>query len=342
MNQQPTPNPEPAQITIPAIEFGARAYLLRQRQVLRRVERVLERDPVLRAEIESLGGLATALTSDPLDPISLAYTNRFLSFQNTAALAQFFPDIEVPIPSAQEMAQSIGEILKIATDTASELNHCCEEIKDLLRKLDNKLDQQYIDRTKYFDEKAIEIIDKTSEEIVNSVAGESYYRVIATTTFMPTLVMVFNEATENKIKRRAQLKFKIDKTSEEIDEEFVEKLRKTFRELKQRYFFYGKTRITYVSSDKRIRNVMFARDYKEGVNLLEFVYPLLDQEFDENNLSYTLGRNRAVFNKRKKPLFDVEPLDLDYDKECRMELKRVIIQIAGLGKPILIFRRFNV
>lgn len=51
---------------------------------------------------------------------------------------------------------------------------------------------------------------------------------MATTTFMPTLILVFKEETLEKYSGRTQLKCKINKLSEEITEQDIKKLKDYF------------------------------------------------------------------------------------------------------------------
>ena len=182
-----------------------------------------------------------------------------------------------------------------------------------------------------------EIIDKTAEEVANRVVGESFYRYCTTTTFMLTLILVFKEETENKNPRRSQLKFK---------------LKKTFLEITDRSFNYGTLRCTYVSEDKNLKNVLYTKTKKDAKLLLQFIYPLIGHTFDaslrddriedadEKNLSFTESRNRAIFNRRKKPLDGIKPFSQDYSRFFKVNLYRVVLQVNNLEKPVLIYKNY--
>lgn len=341
MSNAPEENPTPAQVTLPLLEFTARSYLFYRRNALRPLERNLRTDPVLRREIDAVGGLSTALATDPEDPVSLLYTSRFIDLQNAALLSQFFGNTEAPIPDVQTVFDEIKNITRIATATKDQLDDCCAELKQEIQKLQDQLRETEKRLNKHIDDAADLVIDKTTENVVNNVVGESFYRYVSTTTFAPTLILLFNEKSDEKYKRRCQYKFKILKTSEEIDQKFIDDLREDFRVLKQRHFYYGNTRTTYVSADKQIRNVVYAKNKEEATNMLKFIYPILGYTYDDKNASYTVGRNRAAFHKRKQPLDNIQPLDLDYNVECYMELKRVVLHVSALGKPIVIYRNDN-
>lgn len=334
------PNPIPVQVTLPLVEYTSRAYLLNNRQITRRLSRTLETNPVIRTQIAELGGLDRALTSTPEDPIAAEYSQRFLNLQTGLDLHQFLGNNDGPIPEVQEMASLISNSNKVITDVKSELEGCCQEIKSKLESLDSKIDNKFRLLNKKLESLTKIIIDQTAEEVANRVVGESYYRYCATTTFMPTLILVFKEETENKNPRRSQLKFKLNKNSEDITEEDIKKLKTSFLEVTDHSFDYGTLRCNYVSENKSFKNVLYTKTKKDAELLLKFIYPLLGHHFDEKNLSFTEGRNRAIFNRRKTPLDGVKPFSQDYSRNFKVILYRVVLQVNNLERPVLIYKNY--
>lgn len=340
MSNSEEENPVPTQVTVPFLEYESRAYLLNNQRITRRLSRTLERNPILRAQIAGLGGLERALTSTPEDPIAAEYSQRFLNLQTGLDLHQFLGQNDGPIPEVQEMASLINNSNNVITAVQSELEGCCEEIKTKLDNLDSKIEDKFKTLNKKLEDLAKEIIDKTAEEVSNRVVGESFYRYCATTTFMPTLILVFKEETENKNPRRSQLKFKLNKNSEDITEEDIKKLKKTFLEITDRSFNYGTLRCNYVSEDKTFKNVVYTKTKEDAERLLNFIYPLVGHTFNENNLSFTEGRNRAIFNRRKKPLDGIKPFSQDYSRDFKVNLYRVVLQVNNLERPVLIYKNY--
>ena len=117
---------------------------------------------------------------------------------------------------------------------------------------------------------------------------------------MPTLALVFKEPSSVHYPRRSQLKFKLNKGSEEITQDDIEKLKNEFSTHSSYHFNYGPLRSTYVSTDKVFKNIMYTATKEEATSFYQFIYPIVGHTFDKKNLSFTEGLNRAIFNIRTK------------------------------------------
>lgn len=215
-------------------------------------------------------------------------------------------------------------------------------IGDLQSHFDAALDTARKDAVKYADQTKKDVIKEVCEEVPNRVVGESYFRYNSTSSFYPTLSLIFLEETENNAPRRAQMRIKIDKTSEEIDQAFIDHIKRTLESEYNKGFEYGAVRACYVSSDKRFKNTMFVKTKQDAVNTLKALYELVGLPFDINNLSVTEGRNRKPITRRTRALAGVQPLVQDYQANFRVNLYRVVIQVNGLEKPVLIYKNYEI
>lgn len=342
MTENTESNPNPQEVTIPVLEFQARRLLIQRQQGFRRMETRLRADPVIDAELERVGGLGNLLTSDPVDPVALGYMNNIANLNTTFTLEELIPNRNEGIPDLQVMAEQVSSIATAVATLTDQMTDCCSQILQALDKLNSKVDAVEKKIIGKIDKATKKIINETAEETANRVAGESYYRYISTTCFLPTIVIICREASSVKYPRRSQFKLKWDIDPEQITNDLILKLRRKCEAIKTDFYYYGPVRANYVSPDKKIRNVLYVKEENDAVAFLEFAYDLIDQKFERENLSITTGRNRAIFNKRKKPLGDVQPFEQDYNQNFQLHLYRIILQVPGLQRPIKIFQNYMI
>lgn len=216
-----------------------------------------------------------------------------------------------------------------------------KKLDDIQKHFDGALKKAREDAVKYADETKKEVIDTICEEIPNRVVGESYFRYNSTSSFYPTMSLVFLEETQNNNPRRAQMRIKIDKTSEQVDQKFIDHIKSTLQSLHDKGFEYGPVRACYVSTDKRFKNTMFVKTKQDAINTLTALYEMVGLPFDENNLSVTEGRNRKSITRRTTSLDGVPPFVQNYNEHFRVNLYRVVIQVNGLARPILIYKNYD-
>lgn len=224
------------------------------------------------------------------------------------------------------------------------VNSARDDIKSSVKDVETKFKAHIDGVVKEFDKKSKEykdeIIETVCEEIPNRVVGESYYRYNATSQFYPTLVLVFVEKTEKKYPRRSQMKVKIKKETEEITESFITNLKNQFQIIQRKQYKYGALRACYVSSDKTYKNTIFCSGLDQAVHVFQNVYRIVGLDFDQANLSITSGRNRKPVTRRQRPLDGQVPEIQNYNEEFEVSLYRVVLQINGLPKPILIYKNY--
>ena len=135
MNLKGNEPDNPQTLTIRGLENNARRFLIGNQNITRGVERRLRRNPDLSRQLDSLGGLQTALTArEDIEERRQGALN-FTDYTNTLYLDQFFGGNPDTVPLAQTMAEDIGSIRRVTTAIAEELNDCCAEVKALLNEL---------------------------------------------------------------------------------------------------------------------------------------------------------------------------------------------------------------
>jgi hypothetical protein len=65
--------------------------------------------------------------------------------------------------------------------------------------------------------------------------------------------------------------------------------------------------------------------------------PLIDETFEDANLTFTIGKKRESITKRTPFLSGVGPNPVDYQVDTVQKLFRVFLQVNGLKQPIQIF-----
>lgn len=190
----------------------------------------------------------------------------------------------------------------------------------------------------YIDSKLEKLAFQIAEEVSLSVVGESYYRYDSTSTYFPTLVMVFREVTDNNIKRRAQVKARLKQNNVELTDEVLDVLRERCNSLHGVTYLYGTIRGNYVSTDKRWKTTVFGASKDSIGELLETVCNCVDEKYEERNLSITTGRARVNPSRRTTPLEGVDNNKVNYQTDIRMTLYRVVLMVNGLARPIPLVR----
>jgi hypothetical protein len=338
MQDKESENPIPATVTIPLLEYESRAFLFNERRIIDRIERRLLANPILGPQLASIGGLSSALTSTPEDLVALDYSQRFVNFQTALDINEFFGNSIGAIPTLEELSEELVYIKQGTETLTKNLEDCCATIQSKLDKLEALINKRFELLEAKIDATVPLIVDETSQEVTNRVVGESYYRYCATTSFSPTLILIFLEQGDKKYLRRSQLKFRIINESEKITDQYIVFLKRYFSTFRDFFIDYGPLRTTYVSKNRKYKNILFTKTKEDAEKILKAVYFVTGHKYDERNRSYTEGRNRAVFNRRKTPLGEADIYLENYDTTIPMYLYKVAVLVNPLKKPLLIFQ----
>ena len=177
-----------------------------------------------------------------------------------------------------------------------------------------------------------------AEEVASSIVGQSYYNYDKSFTYFPTLVMVFREVGAFQYPRRSQVKGRLKVDNKSISDVVVQNMRKSAIALRGFTYQYGTLRGNYVSQDKRWKTTVFASSRPEGLSLLNTLCNMVDERFNEKNISWTEGRERLNPFRREESLDDIPitpPLGI---QNPTMKLHRVVLLVNGVSKPILLMR----
>ena len=117
----------------------------------------------------------------------------------------------------------------------------------------------------------------------------------------------------------------------------LNQLRQNAEALQGLRYNHGIVRGNYVSSDKRFKTTVFGEDQGGIVPLFERILPVINEPFQQNNLSFTMGPRRVSITRRNVPLADIPAQYDDYNMVFIAELYRVVLLINGLEKPIVLW-----
>jgi hypothetical protein len=134
-------NTPPTQLAV--VESSARGYFLNNRNVLSSVERNMRQDPRTRNLLDRNGGLNRMLTQEQNQGPERVYLPRFQSLQSALFIDRITEADISRTPSLQVMYGQSRSNNDVLTAIASELESCCEIIKNKLDNLQTDLEKDF-------------------------------------------------------------------------------------------------------------------------------------------------------------------------------------------------------
>ena len=243
----------------------------------------------------------------------LAEITQLLAVQNTTLTTALELFYELTI---QPVVLGIGSGVAELVTTTGYLSYAVSRNYSILKSLpslfDSKLNHQLEQIKTFLNEWKKDLITKIAQEVSLHVVGESYYKWDSVSTYYPTITFLFKETETSQYPRRSQVKIRLNKKNQEITEKDIMVLKKKSIQLLNQTYTYGQNRSNYVSKDKRFKTTLFGSDTKEIKKDLNNLLSVIDDRFEEKNLSLTLNRNRQNLTKRQNSLSSIKPNLLNY------------------------------
>lgn len=213
-----------------------------------------------------------------------------------------------------------------------------KNIKNLTEKVSDQVIKSFEEFQKYTDKEFEDLPEKTGLETSSLVVGQAYSRWDSITSYFPCLVLNFKDFSQTAKKRYSQVKLRLKTLSSDLTEKDILELRYKASLLKGLSYQNGPSRGYYISEDKRFKTTVYANSRGEQINLLQKIFPLIDEPFDSNLLSTTnLIAKRMDPRKRNKSLDTIPANAMDYNSDFGLRLLKVTLLVNGLAKPVEIF-----
>lgn len=141
------------------------ATVLRPR-FLRPLQRHLESQPVIRQDMEALGGFNSIINDVALTPEAAQSLERLFTIQEGIQISDRFGNEAGLVPTIQENTQDLGNIIDITTKLGQHLDLCCEDLKLKLNEIHDFL--------KIFKSDIKNLIIKTGTDLKTFISKEIF------------------------------------------------------------------------------------------------------------------------------------------------------------------------
>ena len=252
----------------------------------------------------------------------------------TGALELFY---ELTIqPVVLGIGSGVAEIVTTTGYLSYAVSRNYSILKSLPSLFDNKLNHQLEQIKTFLNDWKKDLIIEIAHEVSLHVVGESYYKWDSVSTYYPTITFLFKETETSQYPRRSQVKIRLNKKNQEITEKDIIILKTKSIQLLNQTYTYGQNRYNYVSKDKRFKTTLFGSDTKEIKNLLNNLLSIIDDPFEEKNLSLTINRNRQNLTKRQKSLSSIKPNLINYQTIFPLKLFKIVLLVNGMSAPLIL------
>lgn len=234
----------------------------------------------------------------------------------------------------------VAEIVPSTTYISDIVTQILTEVKLLLLLLPKRFEELLEGRIKefkgYLDEWEKELIKEVAEEVSLQIVGESYYRWDSVTTYFPTITFLFKEVGVSQYARKSQIKLRLSKRNEELTTLDIDNLKRSCNAILNSTYSYGTQRFNYVSSDKRFKTTVFGKNTPQIKKLLSSLFKVINDPFEEHNLSITSSRTRVNQTKRLLPLDTTEVNPITYKASFKVKFRKAVLLVHGLKSPIVL------
>jgi uncharacterized protein YoxC len=211
-------------------------------------------------------------------------------------------------------------------------------IDDIEKAIDKYIDEHRDKLKQLIKDGSQEASPFISDLVSNKIVGESYSRWNSTVSFFPTIVFIMKEDTDELNCRRAQIKLRYYKRSEEITEQDIMDLKEKAKELGNFSYKYGILRVNFVSKNKQTKTTIYAFDKQEALRVLTCLCAFVGVSWDENDLTYTLGNRRDSITRRSSSLDNIEPKTDNYNAVFKLTIFKVSLLVNGLERQIILYQ----
>jgi ElaB/YqjD/DUF883 family membrane-anchored ribosome-binding protein len=209
---------------------------------------------------------------------------------------------------------------------------------DVKRAIGQYIDEHHDQIVNLITEGTEKTIPLIGNDVTNKIVGESYSRWNSIISFYPTIVFIMKEDKEGMAGRRAQVKLRYYKKSEDITEEDIHLLKQKAQDLAGFSYHYGDLRVNFVSKNKQTKTTLYVFDRSDASRVLNAFCDLVNQIWDEDDLTYTQGSRRLPITRRTSVLDNINPFIVNYNEVFKMKLFKITLLINGLEKPLLLFQ----
>ena len=196
----------------------------------------------------------------------------------------------------------MAEIVASTTYISDIVTQILTEVKLLPSKFEELLKGQIKEFKSYLDDWKKELIKEVAQEVSLQIVGESYYKWDSVTTYFPTITFLFKEVGVSQYPRKSQIKLRLSKRNEDLTTSDIDNLKRSCDAILNSTYSYGTERFNYVSSDKRFKTTVFGKNTPQIKALLCSLFQVINEPFEERNLSMNSSRTRVNQTKRLLPL----------------------------------------
>ena len=246
-----------------------------------------------------------------------------------------FYNVEV-FPVLSAIGAGVTELVGSTTYISDIVTQLSRELKLLPSKFDELLEKHLKEFKNYLDDWKKDLIKEVAAEVSLQVVGESYYKWDSVTTYFPTITFLFKETGVSQYARKSQIKLRLLKRNEELTQADIDKLRINCNTILNSTYSYGSQRYNYVSSDKRFKTTVFGENSTEIKGLLSSLCKVINEPFEERNLSITLSRTRVNPNRRSSVLEGIELNTISYQGNFKVKFRKAVLLVNGLKSPIVL------
>lgn len=250
------------------------------------------------------------------------------------SLESFYTSQVLPLLSG--IAAGVGELVGSTSYISSTVTQTLTLLKVLPKRFEELLESQVEDFKKYLDDWKKDLIKELAEEVSLQVVGESYYKWDSVTTYFPTITFLFKEEGVSQYARRSQIKLRLSKRNEDLTDLDIKSLKQGCTALLNASYCYGTQRFNYVSSDKRFKTTVFGTNSSQIKSLFKSLFKVINEPFEERNLSITSSRARINQTKRSSVLGGVGLNTFSYGTSFNVKFKKAVLLVNGLKRPIVL------
>ena len=251
-----------------------------------------------------------------------------------ASLTSFYKVQVLPLLSS--IAAGVTEVIVSTTYISDVLTQVLKLVKVLPKRIEELLEGQLNEFKSYLDEWKKELIQEVAAEVSLQVVGESYYKWDSVTTYFPTITFLFKEVGASQYARKSQIKLRLSKRNEDLTPLDIDNLKRNCTKILSSTYCYGAERFNYVSSDKRFKTTVFGKDPSQIKVLLSSLCEVINDSFEERNLSITSGRTRINNGKRLLPLDTTALNPVSYQASFTVKFRKAVLLVNGLKSPIVL------
>jgi len=240
------------------------------------------------------------------------------------------------LPLLGGIATGVSELVGVTTYISTVVGKILTDLKLLPKTLEDLLDAKIEDLKKYLADWKTDLIKEIAQEVSLQVVGESYYKWDSVSTYYPTITFLFKEQDVSQYPRKSQIKLRLSKRNEDLTDFDIQTLRRNCNLIVNSTYCYGTQRFNYVSTDKRFKTTIFGSNASQIKELFNSLFKVINEPFEERNLSITTSRARTNETRRKTPLNGSDLNDTCYTSPFIVKFKKAVLLVNGLKSPIVL------